>query len=202
MSKLAASQTSAGYLINLLSNDVNRFDMGFMYIHYIWLLPIQASLITYLIYIRIGWPAFVGVACLLVQTIPVQTLLSRMLARLRLKVALKTDVRVGIMHEIVQGIQVIKMYAWEPFFQSIVINVREKELQQVLYAIYIRSMNFFMAVFVEKSTLFITIMTCAIIGQTTTSDVVFSMVQFFNVLLVRCSGTYFFFLEILTHNFS
>lgn len=185
MSKLAASQTSAGYLINLLSNDVNRFDLGFLNFHYIWILPIQVSLITYLIYYRIGWAAFVSVACLLIQTMPVQTYLSRVFARIRLRVAVKTDERVGIMHEIVQGIQVIKMYAWEPFFQSIVLKSRKEELKQVLNASHIHGYNFFSSVFAERTTLFLTIITCSMTGQSTTADVVFSMAQFFNVLMVH-----------------
>lgn len=185
MSKYSSSQTSAGYLINLMSNDVNRFDMGFMYAHYIWILPIQTALITYLIYNRIGWAAFVGVGCLLLQTIPVHTMLSRVLSRIRLRVALQTDERVGIMHEVVQGIQVIKLYAWEPFFQSIVIKARELELQQVFYASYIRCFNFCTEVVAERSTLFFTIVTCSVIGQLTTADVIFSLTQYFFILQVN-----------------
>lgn len=184
MSKLAASQTSAGYLINLLSNDVNRFDLGFIHTHYLWILPIQTTLITYLIYNQIGWAALVGVAALLVQTMPVQTTLSRVLSRIRLRVALKTDERVGIMHEIVQGIQVIKMYAWEPFFRSTVLNARQHELQQVHYASYIRGFNLFASISTERTTLFLTIIACTLLGQPTTADIVFSLAQYYNVLQV------------------
>lgn len=184
MSKLAASQTSAGYLVNLLSNDVGRLDVAFMYAHYIWILPLQASLVTYLIYRRIGWAAFVGVTGLLLKTMPVQTQLSRVLSRIRLRVALKTDERVGMMHEIVQGIQVIKMYAWEPFFRSTVLLARDRELKQIRYASYIRCFNLCTQIFSERTTVFLTILTCSLVGQSTTADVVFSMAQYFNVLQV------------------
>lgn len=43
MSKKAAGQTPAGYMINLLSNDVSRLDYGFIYIHYVWVLPFQVN---------------------------------------------------------------------------------------------------------------------------------------------------------------
>lgn len=43
MSKRAITQTSAGNIINLLSNDVNRFDYGFIFVHFIWVLPIQGG---------------------------------------------------------------------------------------------------------------------------------------------------------------
>lgn len=188
MSKMAASQTSAGYLVNLLSNDVGRLDMGFMYAHYIWILPVQAALVTYLIYRQIGWAAFVGVAGLLLKTMPVQTKLSRLLSRIRLRVALQTDERVGIMHEIVQGIQVIKMYAWEPFFRSSVTLTRDREMKQIRHASYIRCFNLCTQIFSERTTVFVTVLTCALIGQTTTADVVFSMAQYFNVLQVIISN--------------
>lgn len=43
MSKLATTQTSAGNVVNLLSNDVSRLDCGFIFVHYIWILPIQGK---------------------------------------------------------------------------------------------------------------------------------------------------------------
>lgn len=43
MSKRAATQTSAGNVVNLLSNDVSRLDYGFIFVHYIWILPIQGK---------------------------------------------------------------------------------------------------------------------------------------------------------------
>lgn len=184
MSQSAASRTSAGYLTNLLSNDVGRFDLGFMHSHYIWILPIQTALITFLCYHQIGWAALVGVACLLLITMPFQTLLSGVLSRIRLRVALKTDERVSIMHEVVRGIQAIKMYAWEPFFRSSVLTARKQELQQVRNASYIRGFNLFASIFSERTTLFVTIIACTLLGQTTTADVVFSLAQYFNVLQV------------------
>lgn len=44
MSKLAVTQTSAGNVVNLLSNDVSRLDYGFIFVHYIWILPLQGNL--------------------------------------------------------------------------------------------------------------------------------------------------------------
>jgi ATP-binding cassette subfamily C (CFTR/MRP) protein 4 len=43
-----------------------------------------------------------------------------MIAKLRKKVAVRTDDRMRLMNEIVSGIQVIKMYAWEKPFAKLV----------------------------------------------------------------------------------
>lgn len=44
MSKRATTQTSAGNVVNLLSNDVSRLDYGFIFVHFIWILPIQGDI--------------------------------------------------------------------------------------------------------------------------------------------------------------
>lgn len=141
LSKKSAGRTAAGYLVNLLSNDVSRLDYGFIYAHYVWILPIQSCLVAYLIWRQVGWAALVGVVGLLLKTIPVQTGLSRWSSILRMKVATRTDQRVGIMNEIVQGIQVIKMYAWEKPFQVVVAEARRREVKQIRYASFIRGIN-------------------------------------------------------------
>ena len=43
MTKLAITQTSAGNVVNLLSNDVSRLDYALIFIHYIWILPFQGA---------------------------------------------------------------------------------------------------------------------------------------------------------------
>lgn len=92
----------------------------------------------------------VGVVGLLLKTIPVQTGLSKLSSICRMKIAKKTDKRVGIMNELIQGIQVIKMYAWEEPFRKVVKLARKKEVNMIRYASFIRgillryfSMNFF-----------------------------------------------------------
>lgn len=145
---------------------------------------IQSVLIGYLIWQRARWAAVVGVLGLLLKTVPVQTRLSKYTSKLRMKVAQKTDYRVGIMNEIIQGIQVIKMYAWEIPFQKVVAEARRLEIQQIRYATYIRGVNLSSFVFIERSTLFISVATCILTGHNITADVVFSMAQYFNILQV------------------
>jgi hypothetical protein len=46
--------------------------------------------------------------------------LGKLIAKLRNKIAVRTDERMRLMTEIVSGIQVIKMYAWEKPFAKLV----------------------------------------------------------------------------------
>lgn len=57
--------------------------------------------------------------------IPLQGWLGNKTSVLRLKTAQMSDKRIGLMNEIIQGIQVIKMYAWEKPFGKLVAIARK-----------------------------------------------------------------------------
>jgi ATP-binding cassette subfamily C (CFTR/MRP) protein 4 len=50
--------------------------------------------------------------------------MSKLGAKYRLKIALKTDERIRYMSEIITGIQVIKLYTWEQPFIKLIDAVR------------------------------------------------------------------------------
>lgn len=72
LSKTALGQTTAGQLVNLLSNDVNRFDVGIIFVHQLWVAPLETIIVTVLMYQKVGWAAVIGVAFLL-MFVPLQS---------------------------------------------------------------------------------------------------------------------------------
>ena len=59
LSNSALGQTTVGQMVNLLSNDVNRFDLTVLFNHYLWCGPLQLIIVTSLLYQRIGPSALV-----------------------------------------------------------------------------------------------------------------------------------------------
>ena len=55
---------------------------AFLFYHYLWIAPVQVAVITYLIYVEVGWSAFMIIAFLAVQ-VPLQILLARLYTHLR-----------------------------------------------------------------------------------------------------------------------
>lgn len=123
LDKTALAKTTIGQVVNLLSNDVSKFDQGFVLANFTWIAPIQAAVGTYLLYREIGVSAFFGMA-LLLSFIPIQTWFGKKCSSYRLKIALTTDKRVRLMNEVISGIQVIKMYCWEKPFGQLISLVR------------------------------------------------------------------------------
>lgn len=69
--KSSTEEGQTGKIINLLSSDLAKFDIGLSFLHDIWKGPVQALIISVVIYMEIGISAVVGMA-FLVSFIPVQ----------------------------------------------------------------------------------------------------------------------------------
>lgn len=73
LSRTALGETTVGQIVNLLSNDVNRFDTMVIFLNYIWLGPLQTIVVTYFLWQVIGVSSIIGVAILL-MIIPLQSM--------------------------------------------------------------------------------------------------------------------------------
>lgn len=73
MSSKSFNQITVGQVINLMSNDVNRFDSVLKFLHIIWVVPIQISLCCYIYSQRVSSVALIGILSIILQTIPVQS---------------------------------------------------------------------------------------------------------------------------------
>ncbi|KAK5645931.1 hypothetical protein RI129_004395 [Pyrocoelia pectoralis] len=182
LNKASAGNTAAGQIVNLLSNDVLRFDLVPFYLHYLWIMPIQTVVAACIVYDSIGYATFAGFAALIVQAIPLQGYLSYLQGKLRLKIANRTDHRVQLMNEITNGIQVIKMYAWEKPFEEMVKKARKLEIDIIAFTSYIRGLLVSVMMYTEKLTFYLTIITYVLLGNRLSGDKVFSIAQLFSTI--------------------
>lgn len=65
LSQAVFEKTSVGQIVNLMSNDVTKFDNEFVFCHYAWIAPIQCILGTYMIYEEMGFAGILGISFLL-----------------------------------------------------------------------------------------------------------------------------------------
>ncbi|KAK9870716.1 hypothetical protein WA026_008287 [Henosepilachna vigintioctopunctata] len=182
LDKVALDDTDIGKLVNLLSNDVNRFDQIVAIVHNIWVMPIQAAVGTYVMYSYVRECAFVGISFMLFQALFIQGNFSRIQGKLRFKIALRTDRRVKLMNEITSGMQVIKMYAWEKPFEKLVDLLRRYEIKAIAMTSYLKGVSAAIMVYTERFTVYVIVITYVLLGHQLTGAVVFSMSQLINSL--------------------
>ncbi|KAF8767898.1 Multidrug resistance-associated protein 4 like [Argiope bruennichi] len=150
LSQYALSRTTVGQMVNLLSNDVNRFDQSVVYLPYLIAGPIQTAIIIVVLWQHIDFASLAGVSVLLLY-IPFQGMMGKLFSKLRMKTASLTDERIRLMNEIIGGMRVIKMYGWEFPFANLVDSIRRKEVTKIRRTSILRGLN--LAVFFISSKL-------------------------------------------------
>ncbi|XP_046426197.1 ATP-binding cassette sub-family C member 4-like isoform X1 [Neodiprion fabricii] len=181
------NNTASGRVANLISNDVARFDMVPVFLHHIWIMPIQVMLIGYVMWRSVGVASLVGIGTMMLQTIPIQGYLSHLSAKLRSKIAVKTDERVHLTSELILGIQVVKMYSWEKPFESIMSKVRGLEVKLIGYTSYLRGFYLSVMAFSERVSLYLTLITFVIMGNSLTAQITFVLASLFSILQFSCT---------------
>lgn len=53
LSKNALGETTVGQVVNLLSNDVGRLDLAIIFLHFLWVGPLETIIVTYLMYLEV-----------------------------------------------------------------------------------------------------------------------------------------------------
>ncbi|XP_066141645.1 ATP-binding cassette sub-family C member 4-like [Euwallacea fornicatus] len=182
LSKRSMGQTAAGQIINILSNDCQRFDSSAFYLHYLWIMPFQIAVTTYLLWKILGIACIVGLGCMIFCTIPFQGYLGSIASRWRRLTAKRTDNRVKLMSQIISGMKVIKMFAWELPFEKLIKVLRAKEISVVSKSSYLRGFYLSNMVFLERLTLYLTLVCYTLLGNNINAGIVFSVAQFLNIL--------------------
>ena len=131
----AVADVTGGRIVNVVSNDVRRFDEAGTFWVFLIGGPLELLIVLILIGLRLGFAASIAGVSTLLLLIPSQAVLARYIGRLRAATAAQTDDRVRLTGESISGILACKMLAWEgPLLQQLrAIRARE--------AGYIRKMN-------------------------------------------------------------
>ncbi|OWR50774.1 ATP-binding cassette sub-family C member 4 [Danaus plexippus plexippus] len=187
LNRVGISKTDSGQVINLMSNDVNRFDIAAPLLSILWVMPIVVPVVCYLVWQHIGYATLAALAVIVIQTVTVQVYLSNRQGILRGKIARRTDERVKVMSELVNGVQVIKMYAWEKPFEKLVDKLRKIEIKFILRTSFIKGFSTALSVFTERFILYAAVVTFVVTGGEISSDITFSLVQYYNLMQLACN---------------
>ncbi|KAJ2726275.1 hypothetical protein GGI07_000752, partial [Coemansia sp. Benny D115] len=124
LSNDARQKHNIGGTVTHMSVDSQRVaEFAGNHSHHLWSSPLQIVLALYLLYQTLGWSMFAGVLVMLIS-IPTSARLSRAMRALNKLLMGYRDRRMKIMDEVLSGIKIIKLYAWETSFIRRINDVR------------------------------------------------------------------------------
>ncbi|XP_052903481.1 ATP-binding cassette sub-family C member 4-like [Anopheles moucheti] len=170
----------SGTVINLMANDVSRFDYAVIFFHDLWKGPVELVIVAVFVYREIGPAGMIGIGFLLLF-IPIQAWFGKKSAGFRMRAALATDERVRLTNEIIHGIQVIKMYVWELPFEQMMRKLRSKEVTALRGSAIIKSVLFALRI-VPKVSIFLTLVAYVYFDNALTARRVYMLISFFSVI--------------------
>ncbi|KAJ3031513.1 hypothetical protein HK097_005447, partial [Rhizophlyctis rosea] len=127
LSPLAVSQFTQGKIVNILTTDTYRMDLACQFFHMMESAVFQIILVSIILIKELGVSSLVGLGILFL-TAPVQFWVMHKVQKDRTDANVYSDERVKLTQESMAGIRVIKAYAWEDSFLSLLFNLRRLEL--------------------------------------------------------------------------
>lgn len=191
LSKAALGHTTVGQIVNLLSNDVNRFDFGLVFIPYLVVAPLQAIIIIVLLsryYLGLA-PTLAGFSVFILY-LPFQAVMGKWFGTIREETAIRTDERIRLMNEIIPAMRVIKMYAWEKSFAKLVDAARRREVKWIRYKVILTSINESLYFISAKLIILICLLTLVLLGGQLSAEAAFVTITMLDSL--RLNMTFFF----------
>uniref|UniRef100_A0A8C5C8Y1 Uncharacterized protein n=1 Tax=Gadus morhua TaxID=8049 RepID=A0A8C5C8Y1_GADMO len=179
LSNSATGKTTTGQIVNLLSNDVGKFDELTIWLQALWVAPIQVAVVVALLWAEIGPSCLAGILVPIIL-MPLQTLFGRLFSMFRSRMAVLTDSRIRTMNEVVFGMRIIKMYAWEKPFASLVSRFRGEEINNVMKSSMLQALNLASFFSASKVIIFITFAIYVQLGNTITASSVFVTVSLYS----------------------
>ncbi|XP_031357464.1 probable multidrug resistance-associated protein lethal(2)03659 isoform X2 [Photinus pyralis] len=177
----AFERINSGQILTLITNDSNRFYEIPITIHYTWIGVLQIVVIGWFLYQEFGVSSLFGI-CFVISFVGVYLLLGRAAKNVRSKTLARTDERMRVTKEIIYGVQVLKMYNWESHFSNLVSVYRRLELRSTRLSSYIKGMFASFQLFVQRVSVFITILAFVLLGNDVTAANAFQLVSFYAVL--------------------
>ncbi|XP_052851273.1 multidrug resistance-associated protein 1 isoform X12 [Drosophila gunungcola] len=138
ISNSTKKESTVGEIVNLMAVDAQRFMELTTYLNMIWSAPLQIGLALYFLWQQLGPSVLAGLAVMIIL-IPVNGVVASRIKTYQIRQMKYKDERVKLMNEVLSGIKVLKLYAWEPSFEKQVLDIREKEIATLRSTAYLNA---------------------------------------------------------------
>ncbi|XP_053215010.1 multidrug resistance-associated protein 1-like, partial [Panonychus citri] len=128
LSSLGRRDFTTGEIVNLMSVDTQRIIEYVNVFNYAWTAPIQFALTIYLLWRQLGVSSIAGLV-LMAVVMPLNGFVFTQYQKLQTRLMKEKDSRSKLLSDILNGMKVLKLYAWESAFGDIVSSIRKNEIK-------------------------------------------------------------------------
>ncbi|XP_030629091.1 canalicular multispecific organic anion transporter 2 [Chanos chanos] len=136
----AKRSSTVGEVVNLMSVDAQRFMDLTTFLNMLWSAPLQIVLALFFLWQNLGPSVLAGVA-VMILLIPFNAVIAMKTRAYQVEQMEYKDARIKLMNEILNGIKVLKLYAWEISFKEKVLQIRQKELNVLRKTAYLSALS-------------------------------------------------------------
>uniref|UniRef100_A0A8C3AE20 ATP-binding cassette, sub-family C (CFTR/MRP), member 3 n=1 Tax=Cyclopterus lumpus TaxID=8103 RepID=A0A8C3AE20_CYCLU len=136
----AKRSSTVGEVVNLMSVDAQRFMDLTTFLNLLWSAPLQIMLALYFLWQNLGPSVLAGLA-VMIMLIPFNAVIAMKTRAYQVEQMQYKDSRIKLMNEILNGIKVLKLYAWENSFKEKVLAIRQKELNVLRKTAYLGALS-------------------------------------------------------------
>ncbi|XP_073328263.1 ATP-binding cassette sub-family C member 8 [Pagrus major] len=142
-SNMSMGELTVAQICNLVAIDTNQLMWFFFLLPNLWAMPVQIIVGVILLYYLLGISALIGATVIAVLA-PVQYFVATKLSQTQKSTLEYSSERLKKTNELLRGIKLLKLYAWEHIFCDSVEETRGKELTSLqAFALY-TSISIFM----------------------------------------------------------
>ncbi|CAH3177882.1 unnamed protein product [Porites lobata] len=181
LSHISRRLSTAGEMVNLMAVDAQKVMQLVQSFNQIWSAPFQICVAIYFLYVTMGVATLAGVGVLLLL-VPLNLLLARLVRNIQVKQLKHSDERIKLMNEVLSGIKVLKLYAWEESFINKITEIRNKELHHLRQSLYLNSAVGFTFICAPFLVSLATFAVYVLMGNELTAAKAFVAISLFNIL--------------------
>ncbi|KAH8806665.1 ABC protein [Flagelloscypha sp. PMI_526] len=168
-------------LVNYLSTDVSRVDLGVQWVHAIWTSTLQLLLCFVLLAVQLGPSAAVGFSIFFLM-VPIQQWVMRFASRNRRTSAEFSDARASVLLEIFSSMRIVKFFTYESSFLKRIARIRKSELKGICTIQHALSLNIALAFSTPAIATTVSLITYATLNDNPNVGIMFSSVALFSLL--------------------
>ena len=174
---------SIGEIHNIQGKDVNSLREFVVFAHNLWALPMLILGAMSLLVVVLGWLPGLAGAVFFPLLLPVESYLTKKTKQYRAEASRKSDVRMDLVQEMIDGISTVKLTNLVPVMRSRVGSIRAEELNSLWIGSCFEVANF---VITQSTTILVTIVMFStyvfVSGRSLSAEQAFTALSLVNLL--------------------